>query len=106
MQIENATVTISVIPALVIMALNTDNCLFRRNVLKVGIMDSKKLTGKNMAYMIKSIWENNIMPVSRRKIKIVIPRLKMSREEHHTRQTVDDLWDGKGCHCRYLQSLF
>ena len=29
--------------------------------------------------MIKSIWENNIMPVSR-KIKIVIPRLKMSRK--------------------------
>ena len=42
-------------------------------------MDSKKLTGKNMAYMIKSIWENNIMPVSR-KINIVIPRLKMSRK--------------------------
>ena len=42
-------------------------------------MESKKLIGKNIAKIIKSIWLNNIMPVSKN-TNIVIPKLKNKRK--------------------------
>ena len=42
-------------------------------------MESKKLIGKNIAKIIKSIWLNIIMPVSKN-TTIVIPRLKNKRK--------------------------
>ena len=68
-----------VIPALVIMVLNTRTIACFAMFSYVGIMESRKLIGRNMAKMINSIWENIIMPVSR-KTNIVIPRLKISRK--------------------------
>ena len=42
-------------------------------------MESRKLIGKNIAKIIKSIWLNNIMPVSKN-TNIVIPKLKNKRK--------------------------
>ncbi len=42
-------------------------------------MDSRKLIGKNISKIIKSIWLNNIIPVSKN-TNIVIPKLKNKRK--------------------------
>ena len=55
----------SVIPARVIMVLNTLTIACFARFSWLGIMESRKLIGKNIAKIIKSIWLNNIMPVSK-----------------------------------------
>jgi len=45
----------------------------------LGIIERRKLIGKNIEKIIKSIWLNNIMPVSKN-TNIVIPKLKNNRK--------------------------
>ena len=69
----------SVIPARVIMVLNTLTIACFAMLSWLGIIESKKLIGRNIAKIIKSIWLNNIMPVSKN-TNIVIPKLKNKRK--------------------------
>ena len=78
--ILNATVIISVIPALVIMTLKSFIIAFLAIPSKLGIILNKKLIGKNIAKIINSTCENIMIPVSRN-TNTEIPILKMNKKK-------------------------
>lgn len=75
----NVIVIMSVIFVCVIMVLNIFMIVCFVMFLQFGIMESRKLIGKNIVKIIKSIWLNNIIFVSKN-INIVILRLKNKRK--------------------------